>query len=100
MATGQQIDRLRVIVALLEAFNLRCAAITDDDAWVAQWKARCPMLGQQIRARDLGGRKASGGGAREIVGRVQDIDPLRGLLVRDTSGAMRWLTAQTTTLSA
>lgn len=105
-ATGQQIDRLRVIVALLQAFNLRCATITDDDAWVGQWKARCPMLGQQIRAREIGGRKGGGkkegggGEGHEVVGRVQDIDPLRGLLVRDTSGAMRWLAAQTTTLSA
>ena len=105
MYTGQQIDRLRVIVALLEAFNRRCAAITDNDAWIAQWKARCPMLGQRICARELGPRRTPAprtqkSGPRDIVGLVQDVDPLHGLLVRDSSGAMHWLAAQTTTLSS
>ena len=93
MMTGRQIDRLRIIVAILGVLDGYFRSALEggqEEQWIARWKARCPMLGQRIKARDADGL---------VAGQVLDVDPLRGLLVRDELGAMRWLAAQTTTLS-
>ena len=98
-ATGVQIDHFRVVVALLAALHSRRADLGEAGAsaaatWLNDWKRRCPMLGQKITARALGARKSS-----TVTGRIEDVDPLHGLLVRNEAGALRWLSAQTTTLS-
>ena len=55
------------------------------------WKGRCGMLGSKVKARDTEGNL--------IKGMVVDVDPMRGLVVRDEAGGMHFLRGQTTTLS-
>jgi BirA family biotin operon repressor/biotin-[acetyl-CoA-carboxylase] ligase len=91
-ATGQLIDRLRIVTALLE--NLDTLKDPHDtqsnDAWIDHWKARCSMLGTRITARSNGDL---------LSGVVLDVDPLRGLVIRADHGGTQFLSAQTTTLS-
>jgi hypothetical protein len=48
------------------------------------------MLGTRITARSNGGL---------VMGVVLDVDPLRGLVIREDHGGTRFLSAQTTTLA-
>ncbi|HUO08614.1 MAG TPA: biotin--[acetyl-CoA-carboxylase] ligase [Phycisphaerae bacterium] len=88
--TSFRTDRLRAITTLLEQLNTYLTAPPPLDTWLADWKSRCPLLNQHItlRAND-----------QLITGQILDIDPLRGLLFRDDTGATRFLSAQTTTLA-
>lgn len=89
-ATGFLMDRLRVLTSLLTHLDGRIAQRLEDQAWIDQWKSRCSMLGSRIAAQV---------GERRVRGQVLDVDPLRGLLVRDDAAATVFLSAQTTTLS-
>jgi BirA family biotin operon repressor/biotin-[acetyl-CoA-carboxylase] ligase len=91
-ATGRMVDRLRVAAEVVRELDKLCgkAELPGDEAWLPEWKGRCDLLGQRVQAR-------TGGGV--IGGTVMDIDPLHGLVVRDESGAVHFLSAQTTSLS-
>ena len=88
--TGGGVDRARVMVAILEQLNAYAVAPPEMEVWLGEWKSRCPMLNQRVtlRASD-----------RLMTGQILDIDPLRGLLLRDDAGVTHFLSAQTTTLS-
>jgi biotin-(acetyl-CoA carboxylase) ligase len=97
-ATGRAVDRLRVAAAVVRELDAHVSGFSawregfsSDAEWIERWKARCDMVGTSVRARAAGGRV--------IGGTVMDIDPLHGLVVRDESGAVHFLSAQTTSLS-
>lgn len=48
------------------------------------------MLGRQVQVRQAGGRT--------LRGRVLDVDPLQGLVLRDELGGTHFLSAQTSTI--
>lgn len=89
LATGRQFDRLRLVLALLECLEQRCTRARPADI-TAAWKARCAQLGQHLTLVSNGIR---------IAGRVVDIDPLQGLVLRDSTGALQFCSAATSTLS-
>ncbi len=96
LASGQVVDRLRIIEALIAALEKKCTAdALADPRWLEGWKGRCPMLGQTLTAfvSDAQGK------AHPVTGQVLNVDPLKGLLLRDETGAMVWLSAKTTALS-
>ncbi len=82
-------NRLRVLEALLEQLERNCLHPPALAPLIAAWKARCAMLGQPIRVHC---------GGMEIVGRVADIDPLEGLVLRDETGAVHLCKARETTV--
>jgi len=86
---GRMIDRARVIAALLSELNGFCARPLAEEAWLGAWKARCPLLGQTVKIRS---------GERTAAGRVLDVSPLQGLVIRDSAGATHFFSAQTATL--
>jgi BirA family biotin operon repressor/biotin-[acetyl-CoA-carboxylase] ligase len=90
---GVVIDRLPIVAAVLREMN----AVLADPAggargedWITEWKQRCTMLGTRVEVRS---------GDRLFRGLVLDVDPLRGLLLRDDQGATHFLSAQTTTFA-
>jgi len=89
-ATGNLLDRLRIVTLLLRELDRRIATPAADNQWLDEWKSRCAMLGQRVTARS---------NENLLTGQILDIDPLRGLLLRDDTGATHFLSAQTTTLS-
>jgi BirA family biotin operon repressor/biotin-[acetyl-CoA-carboxylase] ligase len=91
-ATGKLIDRLRIVAALVTELDVlkNSGDGRGNDAWIAEWKSRCGMLGTRIRARTNGDL---------VAGVVLDVDPLRGLVIREDHGTTRFLSAQTTTLA-
>jgi len=89
-ATGRHLDRLALIMALLEKIAALCLPDLPSDQWLPAWKARCPTLGQAVTARC---------GPEVFVGQIQDIDPFHGLILLDQSGTRHFLGARTTTLS-
>lgn len=93
-ATGKLIDRLRIVAALVTELdvlkNSGGAGAGGNEAWLAEWKSRCGMLATRLRARTSGDL---------VTGVVLDVDPLRGLVIREDDGTTRFLSAQTTTLA-
>lgn len=95
-ASGQRVDRLVLIDGVLGAIERRClpglggAKVGGDEGWLASWKARCHMLNTTVRVRV---------GDEAICGRILDVDPLRGLVIRDQHGATHFFSAQACTLS-
>ena len=92
VASGRRVDRLVLVDALLEAIERRCwpQKVPQGEGWLESWKSRCHMLNTTVTVR-------SGGVA--ITGRVLDVDPLRGLVVRDGHGGTHFFSAQASTLS-
>ncbi len=88
-SAGTLIDRLRLIACVLAELDTHLGEPPESTAWLEKWKQRCPFLGKPIRARV---------GNTEVAGQVLDIDPLHGLLIRDSAGATHLLSAQTATL--
>ncbi|MGN6371104.1 MAG: biotin--[acetyl-CoA-carboxylase] ligase [Phycisphaerae bacterium] len=87
---GARVDRARVMAAVIEQLNRYVVAAPETEVWLGEWKARCPLLNQRVTVR---------AGERLMTGQILDIDPLRGLILRDDGGATHFLSAQTTTLS-
>ena len=85
---GAQVDRLDVIVAVLE--SLRTALRQPDDALVEAFTGRDALSGAEATLRN---------GRETVHGTVLRIDPLDGLWVRTDSGEVR-LPAATTTILA
>lgn len=87
-AEGARMDRLLVLAELVKALDW---AIEEADLseLLAQWRARSAMLGRAIHLRCDG---------RDYRGEVLDLDPLEGLIVRTTEGAIAHLPAATTTV--
>jgi len=89
-ATSAMVDRLRVLMALLEELEKALAAPQQSVQWIGEWKSRCEMLGTRVKLQESG---------TILTGLVLDVDPLNGLVLRDDRGATHFLSAQTTTLS-
>jgi BirA family biotin operon repressor/biotin-[acetyl-CoA-carboxylase] ligase len=87
---GSAVDRARVMAAVMEELNAYVVAAPATEIWLGEWKSRCPLLNQRVTVR---------AGERLVTGQILDIDPLRGLLLRDDGGVTHFLSAQTTTLS-
>lgn len=85
-ASGVMLDRLRVIEAVIGSLNRLLPVNDASDAWLELWRQRCGMLGRHMTFRS---------GAHTISGRVLDVDPLQGLLVRDDRGGTHFLSART-----
>ena len=91
--TGGGVDRARVMAAVIEQLDACVTAgpeMEGEGAWLGEWKSRCPLLNQRVTVRSS---------ERMMTGQILDIDPLRGLLLRDDVGVTHFLSAQTTTLS-
>ncbi len=83
-------DRLSVAALLLDALSEFChASSLNEDAWILQWKQRCTLLGKLISLRS---------GTATVTGHVEDISPLQGLIIKDATGAVRFVSAQTSSL--
>jgi BirA family biotin operon repressor/biotin-[acetyl-CoA-carboxylase] ligase len=89
-ATGMQMDRLHIAVALMERLDHLCGNANVNEQWLTEWKLRCGMFGTRITAISAG---------RKVIGEVVDVDPLMGLVVRSATGSMMFLSSQTTTLA-
>jgi BirA family biotin operon repressor/biotin-[acetyl-CoA-carboxylase] ligase len=91
LATGVLIDRLRIVAAVLREMEA-VMGISTGEEWMGEWKGRCSMLGTRVEVRV---------GEQRVRGVVVDVDPLRGLAVRDEGGggATHFLSAQTSTLA-
>ena|GEM_PF-283281 len=89
-ASGMQMDRLRLVTALMNRLDHLCGNAVADDQWLTAWKSRCGMFGTQITAKSAGCR---------VSGEVVDVDPLKGLVIRSETGGMMFLSSQTTTLA-
>ena len=80
-----------VIMTLLADLQNRCNPLASGDEIVPLWRARCRMLGQNIRVSCAGS---------VLEGTVADIDPMEGLIVRDPHGINHaCLASQTTVFS-
>ena len=90
LATGRQVDRLRVVEALLTALASRLGQADQTESWLPAWKQRCAMLGQTLPLEH---------GGKRLLAQIIDVDPMQGLVVRDQAGVMRFLSAQMTTFS-
>lgn len=82
-------DITNVIVTLLEDLHRRCNPLASGDEIVPLWRARCRMLGQNIRVSRAGS---------VLEGTVADIDPLEGLILRDPHGINHACLASQTTV--
>jgi BirA family biotin operon repressor/biotin-[acetyl-CoA-carboxylase] ligase len=89
LQTGIIVDRLRIVAEVLHEMNAAIENMLNDE-WIPEWKRRCSMLGTRLQVRS---------GDQSFNGLVLDVDPLRGLALRDDSGATHFLSAQTSTLS-
>ena len=87
---GGGVDRARVMAAIIEQLDGCVTAAPETEVWLGEWKSRCPLLNQRVTVRSS---------ERLMTGQILDIDPLRGLLLRDDAGVTHFLSAQTTTLS-
>ena len=76
------------MAAILERLDAYVGRTPEE--WLEEWKSRCPLLNQRVTVR---------ASERLMTGQILDIDPLRGLLLRDDAGVTHFLSAQTTTLS-
>ena len=83
-------DRFPLLVALLEQIESWCLHPPATTDWIADWKARCPMLGTTITLHQ---------NQRPLTGQILDIDPLQGLVLRDAHGVTHFCPAQTSTLN-
>jgi BirA family transcriptional regulator, biotin operon repressor / biotin---[acetyl-CoA-carboxylase] ligase len=89
-ASGVLLDRLRIVQSVLARLEDHLAeAGGEGESWLGRWKERCDMLGRRVTVRS---------GERVITGRVVDVAPLQGLIVRDARGATHVLPARTSTL--
>ncbi len=77
--TGQPIERIEIIRALLIYLDYWVAKITQGelDELRQAWVSRCPMINQRITVASAG---------REFVGRVLDISPLEGIFLIGDDG--------------
>ena len=82
-------DRLAVIDALLDELEKYCLASLDLESLVEKWRSRCTMLGQMVRVNC---------GGVILEGRVADVDPMYGLVLRDGAGAIHFCRARETTV--
>ncbi len=90
-ACGQTFDRLSVIDRLLLELEHLLTAPPQPAAVAVDWKSRSAMLGRPVHVRRNG---------VEIQGRIADVDPLAGLIVRDHAGTIHFCPAAETTLLA
>ncbi len=88
-ATGRVIDRLAVIMTLLQQIESLCLSPMPAEQWLPAWKSRCPALGRSISARTANAA---------FIGQLLDIDPYHGLVLLESSGSRHFLSARTTTL--
>jgi BirA family transcriptional regulator, biotin operon repressor / biotin---[acetyl-CoA-carboxylase] ligase len=88
LAAGRPIPPLPVISEILSA--LAGHFVRHDPDWLAHWKSRCATLGQRLPLQHAG---------RSFIAEIIDVDPLRGLIVRDDTGTMRFLSSALTTFS-
>jgi BirA family biotin operon repressor/biotin-[acetyl-CoA-carboxylase] ligase len=88
MAAGRPVTPLAVITEVADALDRRFFRPGAD--WLAHWKSRCATLGQRLPLENAG---------RRFVAEIVDVDPLRGLVVRDETGTMRFLSSALTTFS-
>ncbi len=84
---GIQCDRLAVIALVLDAVDR--AMTCDETTLLDQWRSRCAMLDEQVTFRHSG---------REISGRVIDLDPCEGLIIRKADGHLMHLPSATTSV--
>lgn len=82
---GRAIDRLRLLDAVLEQLDAK----HDDDELLADWRRRCVQLSHEAAFVCDGWR---------VQGRVIDLDPHEGLIVRTNAGAVVHLPAATTSV--
>ncbi|MEO1236199.1 MAG: biotin--[acetyl-CoA-carboxylase] ligase [Planctomycetota bacterium] len=85
---GASADRLDVLLDAVAAID-RAAAGIDDDALRAAWSRRCETLGRDVRLTCDG---------EVVAGRVMEIDPDAGLVVRRPDGEVVRLRAATTSV--
>ena len=85
---GQSVDRLLVLNEALTQLD-RVLACGDRQRVLDEWRQRCPMLGRRVRVQNNG---------QILNGRVEDLDPMAGLILRTDWGAIVHLPAATTTL--
>jgi BirA family biotin operon repressor/biotin-[acetyl-CoA-carboxylase] ligase len=88
LATGRHPDRVRIVEWILNCLDEYTSNAQGAD-WICNWKARCEMFGKRYLFESAGKRLEA-----EII----DIDPERGLIVRDAAGAMHFLQSATTTI--
>lgn len=77
--TDEPISRLAVVLELLAALQAWVYPLAPGPAIINAWKSRCDMLGKTISVATPG---------RLITGRVEDIDPVEGLVIRDGLGML------------
>lgn len=77
---GSAVSRLTLATELLAALQQWLSPSLVKDTIIAQWKARCDMLGRRVSLESAGST---------IHGMVEDIDPFNGLVVREDNGALR-----------
>lgn len=87
---GCPMDRLLVLAQVLRQLD-HAMASPEQDRLLDQWRRRCPMLGRHVRLQNNG---------KIIQGRVEDLDPMAGLILRTEWGGIVHLPAATTTLLA
>lgn len=85
---GSPVDRLLVLARVVRALD-EVLEHTEPTALLDQWRSRCTQLEQPVRVRCDG---------RLIEGRVIDVDPHEGLILRATSGELVHLPAAKTTV--
>lgn len=85
---GQRVDRLRVMGEVLTAMD-HALTLEDPSPLVEQWRHRSVLQAQSISFQTPEGI---------VTGRVMDIDPHEGLIVRSDSGAILHLPAATTSV--
>jgi BirA family transcriptional regulator, biotin operon repressor / biotin---[acetyl-CoA-carboxylase] ligase len=89
-AAGLAVDRLDVVVALVDELSVLCTDLEGvSGGWIEEWKRRCTLLGKLVTVRSEG---------RVVTGHVVDISPLQGLTVKDSGGAVHFLSAVTSSL--
>jgi BirA family transcriptional regulator, biotin operon repressor / biotin---[acetyl-CoA-carboxylase] ligase len=86
---GVSCDRLRIAAAVLQSLAHYRSRIAHEAHWLERWKSRCVMLGRPVTLRS---------GGHLVRGRVADVAPLQGLVVRDDTGATRFFSARTSTV--
>ncbi len=85
---GYRPERLRLLTALNQQLDAMQQA-PDPQAWLTAWRQRSVLLDQLIEVRCDG---------REVRGRVVDLDPHEGLVLRTELGALVHLPAATSTI--
>lgn len=85
MATGRHWSRLPIIDELLDQLERLCVQPVSPEEIAAAWKSRCAMLADKVTIHCAG---------RSLTGRVADIDPLRGLVLRDAQGHCHFCSAE------